>query len=173
MNKRVIASIVLLSTTAILSTHFGLELLDNRPLLTVDDVRVDLVGHLLDTVNTLTRDCTRTQVVSPQSPLFSQTRTFIEAYSAPASTNPNMLKLLIQGDWLLAEVEFAQLQTAVILLDGAALNHAGKEVWIWSGPTAPWLPRPFIREWLATRAPIAPRDLIDCFDAQSSSYRPG
>lgn len=173
MNKRVVASIVLLSTTAILSTHFGLEVLDNRPLLTVDDVRVDLVGHLLDTVNTLTRDCTSTQVVSPQSTLFSQTRTFIEAYSAPASTNPNILKLRTQGDWLLAEVEFAQLQTAVILLDGATLNQAGKQVWVWSGPTAPWLPGPFVREWLATRAPIAPRGLIQCFDAQSNSYRPG
>jgi hypothetical protein len=173
MNKRVIASIVLLSTTAILSTHLGLEVLDNRPLVTVDDVRVDLVGHLLDTVNTLARDCTQTQVVSPQSTLFSQTRTFIEAYSAPASTNPNILKLRTQEDWLLAEVEFAQLQTAVILLDKAALNQAGKQVWVWSGPTAPWLPSPFIREWLAKHAPSAPRTLIDCFDAYSGSYRPG
>lgn len=173
MNKRVIASIVLLSTTAILSTHLGLEVLDNRPLVTVDDVRVDLVGHLLDTVNTLARDCTQTQVVSPQSTLFSQTRTFIEAYSAPASTNPNILKLRTQEDWLLAEVEFAQLQTAVILLDKAALNQAGKQVWVWSGPTAPWLPSPFIREWLAKHAPSAPRTLIDCFDAYSASYRPG
>lgn len=173
MNKRVIASIVLLSTTAILSTHLGLEVLDNRPLVTVDDVRVDLVGHLLDTVNTLARDCTQTHVVSPQSTLFSQTRTFIEAYSAPASTNPNILKLRTQEDWLLAEVEFAQLQTAVILLDKAALNQAGKQVWVWSGPTAPWLPSPFIREWLAKHAPSAPRTLIDCFDAYSASYRPG
>lgn len=173
MNKRVIASIVLLSTTAILSTHLGLEVLDNRPLVTVDDVRVDLVGHLLDTINTLARDCTQTHVVSPQSTLFSQTRTFIEAYSAPASTNPNILKLRTQEDWLLAEVEFAQLQTAVILLDKAALNQAGKQVWVWSGPTAPWLPSPFIREWLAKHAPSSPRTLIDCFDAYSASYRPG
>jgi hypothetical protein len=173
MNKRVVASIVLLSTTAILSTHFGLEVLDNRPLVTVDDVRVDLVGHLLDTVNTLTRNCTQTQVVSPQSTLFSQTHTFIEAYSAPASTNPNILKLRTQEDWLLAEVEFAQLQTAVILLDSAALHQAGKQVWVWSGPTAPWLPGPFIREWLAKKAPQAPSALIDCFEAQSKSYRPG
>ena len=173
MNKRVVASIVLIATTAILSTHLGLEVLDNRPLVTIDDVRVDLVGHMLDKFNTLTRDCAKTQVVLPQDTLHRQVRTFIEAYSAPASSDPNILKLRTQKNWILAEVEFAQLQTAVVLLDGATLNQADNQIWVWSGPTAPWLPGPFIREWLAKHVPDAPRALIDCFDARSGSYRPG
>jgi len=173
MNRKMIASICLLTTTAILSTHLGLEVLDNRPLVTVDDVRVDLVGHLLDAVNTLQRDCANMTELLPETSRHNEVRSFIETYSAPASNNPSILKMLTHKNWILTEVEFAQLQTAVMLIEGPNLNIASKQVLVWSGPTAPWLPSPFIREWLAKTAPAAPRALIDCFDAHSNTYRPG
>ena len=81
--------------------------------------------------------------------------------------------MLTHDDWILAEVEFAQLQTAVMLIERSNLTLTDKQVLVWSGPTTPWLPGPFIREWLAKYEPSAPRVLIDCFDAHSNSYRPG
>lgn len=64
----------------------------------------------------------------------------------------------------MAQLQFSQLQDAVVLLhetpEGLSITPQG----IWSGTTHPLHGGSFIRRYLRTQAPEAPADLIRCFD---------
>jgi hypothetical protein len=70
---------------------------------------------------------------------------------------------LQDGHWLIAEVSFERLNTAVALLQRHGEQWRIHPKAIWSGSTEPWYPSTRIRDHLMQQAPEAPKGLIDCF----------
>jgi hypothetical protein len=70
----------------------------------------------------------------------------------------------------LAEVEFAQLLPAVVLMHTVNGSTAIVPGAVWSGYTQPWKAAPHIRRYLSQQGGAAPRDLFECFEPQSASF---
>jgi hypothetical protein len=88
----------------------------------------------------------------------------ISDFSPPDSRGLNVRQISTSGSWVLAEVEFPQLQPAVILLNQKAQEYTIDNGLIWSGTADPWLAGPWIRRYLQQRAPQVPDALLACFD---------
>jgi hypothetical protein len=98
----------------------------------------------------------------------------IAQHSPPDSSALQLVALLQQGNWLVAELRFEQLSPAVVLLrrEGAQGSSEGlSERAIWSGSTEPWRSGPHIRAYLRSREPQAPQALLACLDP--TSFGPG
>jgi hypothetical protein len=81
-----------------------------------------------------------------------------------------LLGLQQQGQWLLAEVEFATLNPAVVLLTSSQERVSVVEGAIWSGTTAPWHAASLIRRYILGRAPQVPAELISCFNPAGALF---
>jgi hypothetical protein len=94
----------------------------------------------------------------------------VAEHSPPDSSRLQLIRLLQQDAWLVAEFTFERLSPAVVLLqgDGAAGSPGAlTERAIWSGSTEPWRSGPHIRAYLRSRAPQAPPALLACLDPVS------
>lgn len=160
------ASLVLLIALLVLVplSHLEIEPSDGSWLLRVDGVPVDVPGHVADAFSTLTRSCSRVQALAPADPGFESALEAIRRESPPHSLSAQLVDLRRQGDWLLAQVRFTELQSAVVLLQVSEAGYAIAAGGVWSGSTHPHRPGPVVRRYLRSRVPQAPGDLIDCFE---------
>lgn len=150
--------------------HLELESSDDSWLLRVDGRPVDVAGYLSEKYTALTRNCDQVQGVPPTDPLHADVLGAIRQYSPPDSLSAQLVALIRQDRWLLAQVEFSTLQDAVVLLKASEQSLTIPQGGVWSGTTHPHRPEPVIRRYLQSTVPAAPVDLTACF---ASSLTPG
>ena len=164
MKKHVAITLLVLTTLGVLKAHVDIERQDGGVFLTYQGKKHDVLGVVLNQGNTVLRQCRDVQQIDTSSPLASLALAAIQHFSPPDSQNARLLGLRQQNAWLLAELEFATLNPAVVLLHSAQERVSIVDGAIWSGTTAPWTSAPFIRRYIRERAPLAPPELMDCFD---------
>lgn len=177
MKRHVAATLLALTTLGVLNAHVDVEAQDGRYFGVWQGKKHDVLGWLSDRSNRLWRDCSQVQQLEPGSPTAEQALTLIREYSPPDSRQAQLISLQQHGRWLVAELNFAKLNPAVVLLhqDSAALHLPERA--IWSGSTSPWQPGPRIREHLRAQGQQAqpaqqwpgqvPEALLACFDPAS------
>ena len=168
MKKYVALSLLAMTALAVVASHLDVEHHDDSYLLQVDGVPVDVRGHVSDALNRATRRCDGIAQSLPGDSFsdskVTSVKEAISAYSPPDSHRLKLLQLLSSGPWVLAEVEFAELQPAVIVLEQNAKGLTVYHHSIWSGSTRPWMEGPWIRRYLRQSAPQVPSDLWACYD---------
>jgi hypothetical protein len=147
-------------------SHLEIEDFDDSWLLRVDGRPVDVAGYLSERYTQLTRHCRHVQALSPSDPLHAQALHAVVQYSPPDSLSARIVQASRQGDWVLAQVKFRQLQDAVVLLHASAQGLEIAKGGVWSGTTCPLRPEPLIRRYLQGKVPAAPADLTACFAYQ-------
>jgi hypothetical protein len=70
-----------------------------------------------------------------------------------------------------AEVEFENLLPAVVAVKNLDTNATVVGDAIWSGQTVPWKSGPFIRDYLGQNSSDTPKDLLNCFELQTDSFK--
>lgn len=171
MKKHVALTLLALTTLGVLNTHVDLPEVDGRRFVLAQGRLHDPTGWVQDRWNGLTRRCHMVQNLDAQSPRHEPALGTIQAFSPPDSRSARLLQLIAAGPWLLAEVEFAQLSPAVVLLQDG-LRPRVVEGAIWSGSTEPWRPAPLIRQHLQARAPQVPASLLACFTPRAALFQP-
>jgi hypothetical protein len=169
--KRAYWPLLIIVVVASIASHFSLVRTDNGTLLGIDGREVDVLGHFENQWTAHTRDCSSVAVLGPQDGRYVKVENLIKAYSPPSSQSARILGMLSQGDWILAEVEFAELLPAVVSLNNklgepTIVPHA-----VWSGQTRPWVAAPLIRGYLARQAPGMPAPLLHCFEPRTAVFR--
>ena len=132
----------MLTTLGVINAHVDVEAQDGRYFGVWQGKKHDVIGWLADHKNQLWRDCSAVQQLSNASPAAEQVLTLIADHSPPDSRNARLVSLLQQGDWLLAELVFAQLNPAVVVLQAVPEGIRLPERAVWSGSTSPWLLAP-------------------------------
>ncbi len=161
--KRTTALAVLTAVVVLVPlSHVEIASSDDSWLLMVDGRPVDVAGIVSDQYAALTRDCRPVQRLQPQAPAFAAALEAIRHYSPPDSTSAQMLSLLRHEHWLLAQVRFAHLQNAVVLLRDSGQGLTVPDGGVWSGATHPHRADPYIRRYLQARVPDAPHQLLAC-----------
>lgn len=171
VKKRVSLAVLGLVFVGVVSSHVSWEHKDNGYLMVISGREVDFLGTLRNGLNRTWRSCERVSFLAAHDPRFVQAKATIQAYSPPQSSSAQLAGVWAAEDWTLAEVEFAQLLPAVVLMhttNGATAIVPGA---VWSGYTRPWKAAPHIRRYLSQQGGSAPRDLFDCFEPQSASFR--
>lgn len=143
--------------------HLEIEATDDSWLLRVDGRGVDVAGHVSEQFTSLTRSCNSVRRVLPNDALYADTLNVIRQYSPPDSLSAQVMDLTRQDDWLLAQVTFDRLNSAVVLLNTSQMGLTIPHGAIWSGPTHPHRPEPLIRRYIRSKASAAPQALMDCF----------
>ena len=144
-------------------SHLEIQTSHDSWLLLVDGRPVDVAGYVSERHTRLTRHCSHVQALPPTDPLHAQALNTIKHYSPPDSMSARMVHAIRQGDWLLAQVKFRNLQDAVVLLKASTPGLEIVKDGVWSGATHPHRPEPLIRRYLQIRVPSAPADLTACF----------
>ena len=171
MKRHVAATLLVLTTLGVIDTHVDVEAQDGRYFGVWQGKKHDVMGWLADHKNQLWRDCSAVQQLSNASPAAEQVLTLIADHSPPDSRNARLVSLLQQGDWLLAELVFAQLNPAVVVLQAGPAGMRLPERAVWSGSTSPWQPGPRIRQHLALQVPQVPAALLACFNPVTPGLR--
>ena len=161
----------MLTTLGVINAHVDVEAQDGRYFGVWQGKKHDVIGWLADHKNQLWRDCNSVQQLSNASPAAEQVLTLIADHSPPDSRNARLVSLLQQGDWLLAELAFAQLNPAVVVLQAVPEGMRLPERAVWSGSTAPWQPGPRIRQHLVLQVPQVPAALLACYDPVTPGLR--
>jgi hypothetical protein len=161
-----------LASVLVLSSHIGWVRDDLGLLLTIDDRPIDVVGKFEDKLNTLTRNCGEVERLTPSHKQYQLAQSLIHDYSPPDSKHSNISSAWAMGSWILVEVEFKELLPAVVMIQKADSDAAIVPDAVWSGYTHPHLPAPFIRKFLIQKMNSPPIALINCFEPQSSSFKP-
>ena len=170
MKRRVAATLLVLTILGVLDAHLDIERQDGAYFLNVQGKKRDVAGMLRNQTNALLRSCGAVTAVKADSALGLRALDAIQAYSPPDSQNARLIRLLQQDKWLIAEVRFASLNPAAVLLQETPGSLAIADGAIWSGSTAPWKAGPLIRRYLGERAPAAPKDLLACFEPSSAAF---
>ena len=161
----------MLTTLGVINAHVDVEAQDGRYFGVWQGKKHDVIGWLADHKNQLWRDCSAVQQLSNASPEAEQVLTLIADHSPPDSRNARLVSLLQQGDWLVAELVFAQLNPAVVVLQAVPEGMRLPERAVWSGSTSPWQPGPRIRQHLALQVPLVPAALLACYDPVTPGLR--
>lgn len=145
MKRHVAATLLALTTLGVINAHVDVEAQDGRYFGVWQGKKHDVLGKLDEQRNRLWRNCSAVERASPGSPEAEQVLALIRNFSPPDSRQAQLISLQQLGPWLMAELNFAKLNPAVVLLrqEGEALQLLERA--IWSGSTAPWEPGPRIR----------------------------
>jgi hypothetical protein len=171
LKRHVAATLLVLTTLGVINAHVDVEAQDGRYFGVWQGKKYDVIGWLADHKNQLWRDCSTVQQLSNASPAAEQVLTLIADHSPPDSRDARLVSLLQQGDWLLAELAFARLNPAVVVLQAVPKGMRLPERAVWSGSTAPWQPGPRIRQHLALQVPQVPAALLACYDPVTPGLR--
>ncbi len=171
MKKHVAITLLLLTTLGVLKAHVDIERQDGGFFLTYQGQKHDVVGALSNQMNSALRQCSSSQSIGVNTPAAKLALAAIQNFSPPDSQQAQLLGLLQQDDWLLAEVKFTSLNPAVVLLKMTSERVSVVEGAVWSGSTAPWASAPFIRRYISERAPKAPAALMACFEPASALFK--
>jgi hypothetical protein len=171
LKRHVAATLLVLTTLGVINAHVDIDAQDGRYFVVWQGKKHDVIGWLADHNNQLWRDCSAVQQLSLASPAAGQVLSLIAEYSPPDSRNASLVKLLQQGDWLLAELAFARLNPAVVVLRAEPTGLRLPERAVWSGSTAPWQAGPRIRQHLKQQVPQLPAALLTCYDPAAAGLR--
>jgi hypothetical protein len=171
LKRHVAATLLVLTTLGVINAHVDVEAQDGRYFGVWQGKKHDVIGWLADHKNQLWRDCSAVQQLSNASPKAEQVLTLIADHSPPDSRNARLVSLLQQGDWLVAELVFAQLNPAVVVLQAVPEGMRLPERAVWSGSTSPWQPGPRIRQHLELQIPQVPAALLACYDPVTPGLR--
>ena len=162
--KRTTAAILLtVLLIGVIDTHVDLQTIDQKRLVNVNGATFDPKGWLLDKAQLVRRDCLLQARPSADSAVGVTVLNAVAQYSPPDSASVQWNQARQDGDWLIAELSFDQLNPVVALLTRQGDRWELHPRAIWSGSTAPWYPSTRIREHLRQQAPEAPQGLIECF----------
>jgi hypothetical protein len=168
MKPRVAIAALVATAAWVTLSHFGWEKSDNGVLLLVDGRAVDAQGWLSDRLTRLQRDCRHVTRLQLDDERLLATTLTLKAYSPPDSDTARITAAWTAGPWMLVEVAFDKLLPAVVLMKQADSGWRISPEGIWSGQTHPWVAAPLIRNYLASRAPDVPDDLLACFEPTTS-----
>lgn len=177
MKRHVAATLLALTTLGVINAHVDVDAQDGRYFGVWQGKKHDLIGKLEEHRNRLWRHCSAVQRATPDSAAAAQVMALIRNYSPPDSRQAQLISLQQLGPWLVAELNFTQLNPAVVLLrqEGEALQLLERA--IWSGSTAPWEPGPRIRAHLLGQV-VAPTahsallaTLLACYEPDSAGLR--
>lgn len=170
MKKHVAITLLVLTALGVLRAHVDIERQDGSYFLSFQGKKHDVLGMLLNQTNALLRQCGAVQTLDVNSTQAGRALHAIRHFSPPDSMYARLLGLHQQGQWLLAEVEFATLNPAVVLLTSSPERTNVVEGAIWSGTTAPWHAASLIRRYIQSRAPQAPAELLSCFNPAGALF---
>jgi hypothetical protein len=170
VKKHVAITLLVLTALGVLRAHVDIERQDGSYFLSFQGKKHDVAGMLLNQTNAMLRQCGDVQTVDIHSTQADSVLNVIRNFSPPDSRQARLLGLQQQGSWLLAEVEFATLNPAVVLLTRAPDRISVVEGAIWSGTTAPWHAASLIRRYIQGRAPQAPAELLSCFNPAGALF---
>jgi len=174
MKKHVAATLLGLTVLGLLDVHLDLESVDDGHVVRWQGRQHDVRGALAAQANAWWRDCSPVQRLHESSDQAQQVLRLIAQHSPPDSSALQLVALLQQGNWLVAELRFERLSPAVVLLQREGAQGSSQELSeraIWSGSTEPWRSGPHIRAYLRSRVPQAPQALLACLDP--TSFGPG
>lgn len=178
MKRHVAATLLVLTTLGVLNAHVDVEAQDGRYFGVWQGSKHDVVGWLEDHSNQLSRNCSSVHQLAPDSPAAGQVLALIREYSPPDSRQAELISLQQQGNWLVAELNFAKLNPAVVLLQQDGEKLLLPERAVWSGSAAPWRPGPRIRSHLKASQPLSeslrepvPESLLACYEPASPGLR--
>jgi hypothetical protein len=171
LKRHVAATLLVLTTLGVINAHVDIEAQDGGYFVVWQGKKHDVIGWLADHNNQLWRDCSTVQQLSNDSPAAEQVLSLIADHSPPDSRNASLVKLQQQGDWLLAELAFARLNPAVVVLRAEPTGLRLPERAVWSGSTAPWQAAPRIRQHLKQQVPQLPAALLACYDPATAGLR--
>jgi hypothetical protein len=137
----------------------------------VDGRDVDFAGIIEDKLRQTTKQCQAVTELENTDPKFKEIKTLVQSYSPPDSTPIKVMHLWTMDNWAVAELEFERLLPAVVAIKNVDTKATIVENAIWSGLTKPWQSGPFIRAYLAKQSREIPRNLLDCFELQTLSFR--
>jgi hypothetical protein len=168
MKKSVSIYVLLLVALCVTFSHVSWRHQDNGALLVVDEREIDIMGLAQERWVSLRRNCQAVAPIHPPSKQYRDIHALIQAYSPPGSESARIASLISTEAWALAEVQFEELLPAVVLIRQTEGELKIIPNAIWSGETHPWQAAPYIRHYMATRAPQAPAQLLDCFEPRSN-----
>jgi hypothetical protein len=171
MKRHVAATLLVLTTLGVINAHVDVEAQDGRYFAVWEGRKHDVMGWVSEGSNQLWRNCRAVQRLPSDNPTAAQVLALISDYSPPDSRQAKLVSLQQQGDWLLAELAFATLNPAVVVLRNDPAGLRLPERAVWSGSTAPWLPGPRIRDHLQQQVPELPAALLACYDPVSNGLR--
>ena len=166
MKSRATFTLLLTMLVLLPLSHLEIEASDDSWLLRVDGRPVDVAGYFSEKYTNLTRHCSQVPALGPTDRLYNDALTAIRQYSPPDSLSAQLVHVIRQDHWLLAQTRFLGLQNAVVLLTQSEQGLTIPEGGIWSGTTHPHRPEPVIRRYLQGRVPAAPADLTGCFNSR-------
>jgi hypothetical protein len=171
--KPYVALTALMATLiAVTVSHVEWVQADGGHLLMVDGRPLDAEGWLRNQVNNLRRNCDDVQVLQAHDQRLPLALKALKNFSPPASQSARVAGASARSDWVLLEVEFDDLQPAVVLMQKNGTDWVVAQRGIWSGQTHPWLAATHIRAYLARQVESAPADLLACFDPKGGRAPP-
>ena len=172
MQKKAPAALLMVTLIAVFFLHIGLTTTENGTLLVLDNQEFDFLGTVNNKWNRITRNCNAVSRLSPHEEKYQIAQSLIENYSPPHSKSVMISSAWSADTWTLAEVEFADLLPAVVIIQTEANQSSILANAVWSGYTKPWKSAPFIRKYISSHAHDgAPPALISCFEPQSESFK--
>lgn len=171
MNRKVSLILLALVLPVVITTHVSWSQKDNGLMFNVDGRDVDFVGAVKDSWRTKTNTYKSVSELESEDPKFRLIKKAIQSFSPPDSMAIKEIYVWKSGDWAVAEVEFEKLLPAVIPMLILDTNTTVVDDAIWSGITAPWKPGPFIRTYLSQRSIDMPKELLNCFEFQTVSFK--
>jgi len=170
--KRSISLLVLaMVSCGVILNHLSITQAEQGTLLVVDGKPFDVIGAWSDRWTRWTARCDKVERLTPEHTIYKASLENIKNYSPPASEHMQVASVWAQSDWALVEVEFKDLLPALVVLQKTQGQWQILPKAIWSGYTAPWKAAPFVRHYITTQAPELPRELSNCFELQSKSFK--
>jgi hypothetical protein len=118
-----------------------------------------------------TNSCKAVKQLASEDPKLRMVETAIQSYSPPDSMHIKIIYVWTSGTWAVAEVEFEKLLPAVLPVKNIDTTATVVGDAIWSGQTVPWKSGPFIRAYLGQKSSDTPKDLLNCFELQTDSFK--
>ena len=143
-------------------SHF--EKYEHSVIFVTSSAAYDPLGNVQNLYNRMSRNCSAVVEVQRQSTEWLEIQSELSQMKEPYPTEANPLRVMRLGPWYMAESEFVDLEPALFLLsrnEGKLHIHMQGT---WSGTAAPLTPGPIIREYMQSKIPTAPKELINCFD---------
>ena len=171
MNKNISVVLLLLLIPILILTHVSWSEKDNGLMFNVDGRDVDFIGIMKDKWRMMTYSCKTVKQLANEDPKLRMVKTAIQSYSPPDSMYIKVIYVWTSGTWAVAEVEFEKLLPAVVPVKNIDTTATVVGDAIWSGHTVPWKSGPFIRAYLGQKSSDTPKDLLNCFELQTDSFK--
>lgn len=171
MNKKISVTLLVLFIPLVILTHVSWSEKDNGLMFNVDGRDVDFIGIMKDKWRMMTYSCKTVKQLANEDPKLRMVKTAIQSYSPPDSMHIKVIYVWTSGTWAVAEVEFEKLLPAVVPVKNLDTTATVVGDAIWSGQTVPWKSGPFIRAYLGQKSSDTPKDLLNCFELQTDSFK--